>query len=93
MLGRLIEQLNKYHLYKDSDLVEKLRKVSRIRGYYAHEFFKRDLYARHLENDPLFYKPQIMEDIDFLYTFNNEFLETIKEYKKLGLKLTLNTNR
>lgn len=93
MLGMLIKQLNKYDLYKDSDLIEKLWKVSNIRGYYALEFLKRDLYAKHLESDPLFYKHQIMEDIDFLYTLNNELLETIKEYKKLGLKLTLNINR
>lgn len=93
MLGKLIDHLNKYNLYKDSDLVEKLRKVSRIRGYYAHEFFKRDLYVKHLESDPLFYKHQIMEDIDFLYTLNNELLETIKEYKKLSLKLIVNINR
>ena len=52
-----------------------------------------DLYTKHLESDPLFYKPQIIEDIDFLYTLNNELLETIKEYKKLGLKLVLNINR
>ena len=92
MLGKLIEQLKKYELFNGDRLIDDLRIASQIRGYYAHEFFKKDLYEKHLENDPLFYKPQLQEDIDFMYRLNEELTSHVKKYQELCNKLFANTH-
>ncbi len=86
MLGKLIDQLEKYKLYKGSELIKDLRKASGIRGFYAHEFFKNDLKARHLETDPLYYKEQIQNDVSFLYELNEELTTLVSKYKELAKK-------
>lgn len=83
MLGRLIKQLEKYKLYNDSSLIDDLRKASEIRGYYAHEFFKKDLYLKHLESNPRFYEPKLREDIGYLFELNIDLLDIVKKYKKI----------
>ena len=88
MLGNLVKQLSGYKLYKNSNLIEDLKKASRIRGFYAHEFFKNDLREKHLENDPLFYKTKLQEDIIFLHELNITLTSHVEEYKHLGEELS-----
>lgn len=92
MLGKLIEQLEKYKLFNGDRLIDDLRKASQIRGYYAHEFFKKDLYKKHLENDPFFYKQQLEEDVIFMRQLNEELVSCVKEYQELCNKLFVNTH-
>ena len=92
MLGKLLEQLEKYELFNGHRLIDDLRTASRIRGYYAHEFFKNDLYEKHLENDPLIYKPQLQEDVDFMHRLNEELTSHVKKYQELCNKLFVNTH-
>lgn len=66
MLGELINLYEKHDIV-DKDLIKDLRKVSDIRGYYAHQFYKEDLYKRKLEKTPLAYKKKINSDVSFIY--------------------------
>lgn len=91
MLGNLITFLER-NTNIDKNLISDLRTVSTIRGYYAHRFFKEDLFEKHLETDPLFYKTKINNDVSFIYKVHSETVEIDKDNryiankaKKLGL--------
>ena len=91
MLGNLITFLEK-NTNVDRELISELRKVSDLRGYYAHKFYKEDLYGNHLEKDPLFYKKKINEDVRFVYKVHQKTVKideenryVANEAKKLGL--------
>ncbi len=91
MLGKLISLLEKTSNVDDG-LISDLRRVSEIRGYYAHQFFKDDLYVRHLETNPLFYKKMINNDVTLIYKVHRKTLEidetnryVANKAKELGL--------
>lgn len=91
MLGRLISLLESNPNF-DEELIENLRKVADIRGYYAHQFFKDDLRNNYLEKTPLKYKKQINKDVSFIFDVHNEIIEidkinrmVAKEAKEAGL--------
>ena len=91
MLGKLITLIEKIPTI-DIELIDKLRKVSEIRGYYAHKFYKDDLYKNYFEKNPLFYKKRINKDISFIFEVHNEIVEIDETYrmftkraKELGL--------
>lgn len=91
MLGKLITLLEKDTTI-DRALIVRLRKVADIRGYYAHKFYKEDLYNNYLEKTPLRYKKQISKDIDFIFSVHNEVFEidktnrmVVKRAKELGI--------
>lgn len=86
MLGGLIKLLKKEDIFEDNFLAD-LQKVSEIRGYYAHQFFKDDLYSLHLENDPLYYEEKINNEIDFIYRVHEDIYETEQQYREIAEKL------
>ena len=83
MLGRLIDLLKK-HDAVDDDLIEDLRKVSRTRGYYAHQFYKDDLYKRHLEKTPLVYKKKINSDVGFIYSIHQVVFQIAEDNRAIA---------
>lgn len=85
MLGRLIDLLEKYDIVKE-DLINDLRKVSHVRGYYAHKFYKDDLYKRYLEKTPLAYKKMVESDIDFIFTIHLEIFDIAEENRALAMR-------
>lgn len=86
MLGKLIDKLEDTKSF-DFAFIEELRKASYIRGYYAHQFFKDDLYKSYMENCPLRYKKRINDDIEFLYQLNCALVQMDKDNRKLVRKI------
>ena len=91
MLGKLITLLEKTDNFT-TELIENLRKVADIRGYYAHQFCKDDLKHNYLEKNPLIYKKRIASDIGFIYEINacliaidRENRLVVSKAKELGL--------
>lgn len=84
MLGRLINILEK-DTSIDGELITRLRKAASIRGYYAHQFFKEDLYKKYLEKTPLRYKKQINKDVGFIFSVHRELFE-IDEINRIVAK-------
>ena len=85
MLGKLITLLEKIPCI-DTELIDKLRKVSEIRGYYAHKFYKDDLFKNYLEKNPLVYKKGIGKDINFIFEVHNEVAEIDEAYRMVAKK-------
>lgn len=83
MLGKLITLLEKIPSI-DIELIDKLRKVSEIRGYYAHKFYRDDLYKNYLEKNPLVYKKRINKDINFIFEVHNEVVEIDETYRMVA---------
>lgn len=83
MLGKLIDKIESVNVF-DKDFINDLRKASQIRGYYAHQFFKDDLYKGYMEKDPLRYKKRMSDDIGFLYQLNYGLTDMDKENRKLA---------
>lgn len=83
MLGKLITLLEKIPSI-DTELIDDLRKVSEIRGYYAHKFYKDDLYKNYLEKNPLVYKKSISKDINFIFEVHNEVVEIDETYRMVA---------
>lgn len=83
MLGKLITLLDKIPNI-DKGLINDLRKVADIRGYYAHRFYKEDLYKNYLEKTPLVYKKRINNDVSFIYEVLNEVIEIDKTYRMVA---------
>ena len=83
MLGKLITLLEKVPSI-DENLITNLRKVSEVRGYYAHQFYKEDLYKNYLEKTPLVYKKRIGNDINFIFEVHNEVVEIDKTYRMVA---------
>lgn len=83
MLGKLITLLEKIPSI-DAELIDKLRKVSEIRGYYAHKFYKDDLYKNYLEKNPLIYKKSISKDINFIFEVHNEVVKIDETYRMVA---------
>ena len=82
MLGALISILEK-NVNIDKEFISDLRRVADIRGYYAHRFFKEDLYTGHLDDDPLYYKAKISEDVGFIYSVHCQLFEVDEENRYL----------
>ena len=83
MLGKLITILEK-NICIDNELINDLRKVSEIRGFYAHKFYKEDLYKNYLEKTPLAYKKRINSDISFIFEVHNVIADIAETYKKVA---------
>ena len=83
MLGKLITLLEKIPSI-NIELIDDLRKVSEIRGYYAHKFYKDDLYKNYLEKNPLVYKKKINKDISFIFEVHNEVVEIDEAYRMVA---------
>ena len=83
MLGKLITLLEKIPSI-DIELIDDLRKVSEIRGYYAHKFYKDDLYKNYLEKNPFIYKKSISKDINFIFEVHNEVVEIDETYRMVA---------
>ena len=83
MLGKLITLIEKMPSI-DNELIDKLRKVSEIRGFYAHKFYKDDLYKNYLEKNPLVYKKKINKDISFIFEVHNEVVEIDETYRMVA---------
>ena len=83
MLGKLIDILEK-DTSIDGGLIERLRKVADIRGYYAHQFYKEDLYKNYLEKTPLIYRKQLREDVGFIYSVHMEVFGIDKANRALA---------
>ena len=83
MLGKLITLLEK-NLSPGEELINDLRKVSEIRGYYAHKFYKEDLYKNYLEKAPLVYKKKINNDVSFIYEVHNVVADIAETYRKVA---------
>ena len=84
MLGKLITLLEKNVSPPDKDLLNDLRKVSEIRGFYAHKFYKEDLYKNYLEKTPLVYKKKINNDVSFIYEVHNAIVDISETYRKVA---------
>ena len=83
MLGELIRLLEKAKIVED-DFINDLRKVADIRGYYAHQFYKDDLYTGYLEKTPFVYKKKINNDIDFIFSIHNIVFEIAEENRTVA---------
>ena len=83
MLGKLITLLEK-NTSPDEELINDLRKVSEIRGYYAHKFYKENLYKNYLEKTPLVYKKIINNDVSFIYEVHNAVADIAETYRKVA---------
>lgn len=89
MLGKLIDKIESTNIF-DESFINGLRRASEIRNYYAHRFFKEDLYSKYMDNCPLIYKKQINEDVGFLYHINIILVDMDKENRRLVQLARLN---
>jgi len=85
MLGQLITLFGKIS-YIDDSLIANLREVSRIRGYYAHQFYKEDLRCGYLEKTPIKYKKKINKDVAFIYSIHKEVFAIDQENRAVAKK-------
>lgn len=85
MLGSLISLLEKTDFVEESFILD-LRKVATIRGYYAHRFFKEDLFKKHLEKNPLVYKQKIRKDISFIFSVHETVFAIEQQERYVALK-------
>ena len=90
MLGKLIGILKKNHPIFDESFLNDLSKVSDIRGYYAHQFFKEDLWNRYLETNPYKYRKKLREDVGFVLMIHYQVLDIDRRFRELAKKSFLN---
>lgn len=84
MLGKLIYLIEEQGIL-DQYLIEDLKKVSDLRGYYAHQFFKDDLRKDNLSKNPSCYFHKLRTDIEFIYNIHCEILAIDKEYRRISI--------
>lgn len=73
-MGNVINAAKDIHLF-DEELTNKLDAIKEKRDYYAHIFFKEQLFTKDMENNPNILLDQLSQDVNDLKEINDKLLE------------------
>lgn len=73
-MGYVVNIAKDLHLF-DDELAKRISVIKDKRDYYAHRFFKEQLFAKEMENNPGVLLNQLSQDVDEMYAINGKLLE------------------
>lgn len=80
-MGTVINAAKDIQLF-DEELTNKLDAIKEKRDYYAHIFFKEQLFTKDMENDPDILLDQLSQDVNDLKEVNDRLLEIDAKQRK-----------
>lgn len=79
-LGTIIRRAKEIKFFTE-DSIKTLEDVLKRRNDVVHKFFKKDLFGKHLESDPMYYFPYLEETIELFYNVNDTLCKIYKHQK------------
>ena len=73
-MGYVVNIAKDLHLF-DDELEKRISAVKDKRDYYAHRFFKEQLFTKEMENNPGVLLNQLSQDVDEMCKINDKLLE------------------
>ena len=65
----------------NKEMIDLLDTIKNKRNYYAHQFFKEDLFTKITETNPSYYFKKMREDIGLFKTVNDLLVDIDKGYR------------
>ena len=73
-MGQVVGAAKDAHIF-DEELTKRIDAIKERRDYYAHTFFKEQLFTKDMENNPDILLDMLVEDIGELNSINSQLLE------------------